>query len=283
MMPRFSQWHSAWRRWNGAEPGGWTRAILICSTIVLVALTAVFWLYGFLGPPGWRVSHDDLAIYTEATRRLLAGGSWYLERQLNGPYQIQHGDVLFPPVAAWFFALWLVLPTWSFVVVPVALTAWAVARMRPSVWTWPLLALCVLWPMFGLKVLRSNPNVWVMAAVAMGLLYRWPGAFILAKPSMVPFALIGSRSRGWWAVAALLLVGSLPVLADTLIYPTVVFNGEGGGILYSLPDLPFALLPVIAWVGRRGLRGGSTPLGPDPEPGVSSNGFSLRTKGLTRL
>ncbi len=246
---------------------------------MLVGLTAAFWLYGFLGPPAWRVSHDDLAIYTEATRRLLAGGSWYLERQLSGIYPIQHGDVLFPPVTAWFFAVWLVLPAWTFVVVPVAITGWAVARMRPSVWTWPLMALCVLWPMFGLKVLRSNPNVWMMAAVATGLLYRWPGALILAKPSMVPFALIGSRSRGWWIVAALLVVGSLPLLADTLIYPTVVFNAAGGGVLYSLPDLPFALLPVIAWFGRRRLRQQSAPLDPEPELAVPSEGYSLRAEG----
>ena len=54
---------------------------------------------------------DDLEVLTAATRRLFAGESWYLPRQLDGPYPTEFGDVLYPPVAAWFFAPWLVLPS----------------------------------------------------------------------------------------------------------------------------------------------------------------------------
>jgi hypothetical protein len=244
------------------------RPVLVGLTIVILAITVGFWIYGFLGPPGWRVGNDDLAVYTDATRRLLGGGSFYLDRQLHGAYEITPGDVLYPPVTAWFFALWLVLPGWSFVVIPVALTARGVGRMRPAMWTWPLIALCLAWPLLGLKVIRSNPSTWISAAAAMGLLYGWPGALILLKPSFVPFAVIGIRRRTWWLVAGLIVVASLPFLADTLTYPRVVLDGRGGGVLYSLPDLPFVVLPLVAWLGRtRRLDRTTGGTGAGPPPG----------------
>lgn len=224
-------------------------AASVAGALAIIALTAAFWAYGFLGPPAWRVGYPDLTVYTDATRRLLGGGGWFLARQMNGPYAIVQGDVLYPPVAAWFFAPWLVLPPWTFSAIPVAITAWAVWQLRPAPWTWPLIALCVMWPMVPLKTLRLNPSVWLMAATAMGLLYRWPGAFIALKPSLLPFAVIGIRSRGWWAAAALLVLASAPVVADTLRYPGVVLNAQGGGLMYSLPDVPFLLIPIFAWLG----------------------------------
>jgi hypothetical protein len=233
----------------GQRRRGWPNAVFVTSTVVILGFTVAFWIYGFLGPPEWRIGYPDLTVYTDATRRLFGGGSWYLERQLHGPYEITQGDVLYPPVTAWFFAPWLALPDWTFSAVPVAVTAWVVGRFRPAPWTWPLLALCVAWPMVPLKTLRLNPDVWLMAAVATGLVYRWPGAFVLVKPSMLPFAMIGMRSRGWWAVVGLLLAGSLPFLAQTLMYPQVILDTRGGGLLYSIPDVPFLLIPVIAWLG----------------------------------
>ncbi len=229
----------------------WRRPLLIGLTIVILGLTVCFWVYGFFGPPGWRIANDDLTIYTDATRRLFGGGQWYLDRQIHGPYEISHGDVLYPPVTALFFGLWLLLPGWSFSAIAVGVTTWAVWRMRPALWTWPLLALCLAWPMLGLKVLRLNPSVWIMVASALGVRFGWPGALILLKPSFLPFAAIGIRHRGWWLAAGLLAVASLPFLADTLAYPRIVLDARGGGLAYSLPDLPFVLLPLIAWAGRR--------------------------------
>ena len=237
----------------------WQRPILIGLTVVIIGLTICFWLYGFLGPLAWQVRTDDLAVYTDATRRLLGGGSWYLDRQLHGAYDIMHGDVLYPPVTACFFALWLVLPDWSFVAAPIAVTVWAVRRMRPALWTWPLLALCLAWPYVGLKVIRFNPNVWITAAAATGLFYGWPGALILLKPSFLPFAAVGIRRRGWWIAVAALALASLPFLAATLAYPSVILDSRGGGLTYSLPDLPFVLLPLIAWLGRRRMDPSASP------------------------
>jgi hypothetical protein len=244
---------------TGTAPARWQRPVCIGLTLGILGMTACFWVYGFLGPPAWHVSNDDLAIYTDAARRLLGGGAWFLDRQLHGAYDINPGDVLYPPVTAWFFGLWLVLPGWSFIALPIAVTTAAIWRWRPAMWTWPLLALCLAWPMLGLKVLRFNPSTWISAATALGLLYGWPGALILLKPSFLPFAAIGIRHRGWWLAVALMAVASLPFLADTLVYPRVVLDGRGGGLAYSLPDLPFALLPLIAWLGRRRVAPSTSP------------------------
>lgn len=227
--------------------GDRTRFALAAIAIVLVGFTALEWAYGWTAL-GWQYNHGDLAIYTDATRRLFAGGSWYLERQLGGPYLLAFGDVLYPPVAALFFAPWLVLPGWTFVVIPAAIVGWFVASERPSAAGWIAIALCLLWPPTGLKVLSANPNVWVAAFVALGLRYRWPGALVLLKPSFLPLALIGIRTRGWWLVAGALALLSLPFLAATLAYPGVVLGARGpeSGLLYSLADFPTVLIPVIA-------------------------------------
>lgn len=232
----------------------WTRAARFtfgAITVALLLLTVYVWAFGWFGPPNWRANNGDLTIYTDATRRLLNGGGWFLPRQLAGPYEIAWGDVLYPPAAAWFFAPWLVLPGWTFVVIPAAITGWAVWRLRPAPWAWPLMALCLLWPVTGLKVLSANPNVWVTAAVALGALYGWPAALVLLKPSLLPFALLGVRSRAWWGVAAGLAVLSLPLLGATLAYPGVILSSHNpDGFLYSLVDVPMVLIPVIAWLGR---------------------------------
>ena len=235
---------------RGASSATWISAICQVIAVSLLVLAAGIWAYGWFGPPGWSANNGDLTIYTDATRRLLAGEGWYLERQLGGPYDIAWGDVLYPPASAWFFAPWLVLPGWTFVAIPLGITAWAIWRLQPAPWTWPLMALCLLWPMTGLKVLSANPNVWVTAAIALGALYGWPAAFVLLKPSLAPFALIGIRSRSWWLVAGVLVLLSLPLLAATLEYPRVILDSRGGGIGYSLWDVPLVLVPVIAWLGR---------------------------------
>ena len=84
----------------------------------------------------------------------------------------------------------------------------------------------------------------------------WPSTLVLLKPSLFPFALIGLRRRAWWAQLGLLGLLSLPVLYLTLIYPRVILDSRGGGLLYSLDDVPLLLLPVIAGVAAGKLRPG---------------------------
>jgi len=252
-------------RLAGGSWSRWAKPLALAFVVLAVAMTIAGilwfdWLYWWT---------RDLDWYVDATRRLLTEGTWYLDRQLHGPYELQGGDVLYPPVSAILFAPWLVLPGWSFIAIPVAITAWAVRRLRPAAWVWPLMALCLLSPQTLGKVMAANPTLWAMAAVSLGTLYGWPAAFAVVKPTLVPFAVFGIRSRRWWLVIAGLAIASLPVLGLTLLYPQVVLDARGGALYYSIWDLPLMLIPVIAWLGRsREPTPAETPAGTPPPAGT---------------
>jgi hypothetical protein len=228
----------------------WGKPLAFALSVVIGALgVALFVAAG--NQVGWaRIWFDDLGIYTDATTRVLAGSGWYLPRQLEGPYLLQSGDVLYPPVTAWFFIPWLALPAWTFSALPLAIVALFVVSLRPAAWTWPLIVFCLVFPVTLIYIAYANPTVWIAAFVALGLRYAWPGVFVLLKPSLAPFALIGIRSRGWWIGLVLLGLGSLPFLAWTLDYPRILLDARGASILYSGTSIPIVALPVVAWLGR---------------------------------
>jgi len=229
----------------------WGRPLAVALTIVIAAIGAWFFLVAGT-QVGWsRAWFDDLKIYTDATGRLIDGGGWYLPRQLSGPYLLDHGDVLYPPVTAWFFMPWLVLPGWTFSAIPLAIIAWFVRGTRPAAWTWPLMAFCFVFPVTLVYVAYANPTLWIAAFVALGLRFQWPGVLVLLKPSLAPFALIGIRSRGWWIGLVVLGLASLPFLALTLDYPRIVLDSRGSSLLYSGTSIPIVILPIAAWLGRR--------------------------------
>ena len=240
----------------------WGRPFAVALTIVIAAIGA--WFFVVAGTQvGWaRAWFDDLTIYTDATDRLINGGGWYLPRQLAGPYPLDHGDVLYPPVTAWFFMPWLVLPGWTFSAVPLAIVTWFVWATRPAVWTWPILAFCFVFPVTLVYVAYANPTLWIAAFVALGLRFSGPGVLVLLKPSLAPFALIGIRSRGWWIGLVVLGLASLPFLAATLDYPRIVLDSRGSDLLYSGTSVPIVALPVVAWLGRRARFG---PTGGSPQ------------------
>jgi hypothetical protein len=197
----------------------------------------------------------DVELYREAAARWVGGGPFYEPRQLAGPYEVAHGDILYPPVALWLFAPAAFLPEppallawWG---IPVAFTAWAVARLRPRPAYWPLLALCLAWPTTPLKVWTGNPVIWSMAAMALATAWRGGAPFALLKPSLFPFALFGITTRAWWIGFALLVALSLPFGAMWLDWIAAVANSRGGGLLYSALEAPLLALPLVAWVGRR--------------------------------
>jgi hypothetical protein len=218
--------------------------------VVLLGLYVVEVVYAWTHL-GWGFAFgNDLRIYTEATSRLFSDGSWYLDRQMHGPYELAYGDVLYPPVASFFFAPFIVLPTAVYLLIPITVVAWLVATWRPSPWAWPLIALFLVWPLTTLKATAGNPSMYVAMFVGLGLRYRWPGVFVLLKPSLGPFALIGIFDRRWWFGLAVLALGSLPFLAQTIAWPTVALDAVGGGLYYSLLDLPMVLIPTVAWLAR---------------------------------
>ncbi len=205
----------------------------------------------------------DVALYREAATRWLAGGPFFEPRQLTGPYEVAHGDILYPPVALWLFAPAAILPElpalalwWG---IPAAVTIGAVRRVQPRPAVWPLIALCLAWPTTPLKVWTGNPVIWSMAAMAVAIVWRGGAPFALLKPSLFPFALFGIRQRAWWIGLAILVALSVPFGSMWLDWVTAVSNSRGGGLLYSALEAPILALPLVAWAGRRAAAPGPPP------------------------
>jgi len=192
----------------------------------------------------------DFDLYLDATRRWLAGGGFFEPYQLAGPYAIRMGDVLYPPNVLLLLIPFTVLPAILWWAIPLGVTAWAIWRLRPAPVAWPFLALCLFWPPFVARVVAGNPVMWVLAFLALGCLYKWPAALVLLKPSLFPFALVGIRTRGWWIALAAGIVVSLPFAGMWIDWVRALLNSTGGGLLYSLMDVPILLLPIIAWKMR---------------------------------
>jgi hypothetical protein len=196
----------------------------------------------------------DVALYREAAARWFAGGPFYEPHQLAGPYEVAHGDILYPPVGLWLFVPIALLPVtpalalwWG---VPAAVTVWAIRRLRPRPAVWPLIALCLAWPTTPLKIWTGNPVIWSVAAMAIATTWRGAAPFSLLKPSLFPFALFGIRQRSWWVGLAGFVVLCLPFGSMWQDWVATVINARGGGLLYSVLEAPMLALPLVAWLGR---------------------------------
>jgi hypothetical protein len=192
----------------------------------------------------------DFTLYRDVAARWLAGGPYFEPRQVAGPYTIEAGDILYPPVALLLFVPFVVLPAILWWAIPLGLTAWAVWRHQPRPEVWPLLSLCIAWPTTLLKAWTGNPVIWAVAALALAMLYRWPAVFVLLKTSLFPFAFFGANRRSWWIALAVLVIMSVPFGSLWSDWVMSVVNSRGGGPLYSALEIPMLLLPLIAWAGR---------------------------------
>jgi hypothetical protein len=199
----------------------------------------------------------DRRIYMVATERWLAGGSFYEPYQLAGPYPIDRIEILYPPALLLVTVPFLAVPASLWWGVPLGVTVWALLRLRPTPIVWPLLALCVIWPPTITKLLTGNPVMWALAALSVGVILVGPAVFVLIKPSLAPFALWGIWHRRWWL--ALLAFGALsvPFGALWLDWLTAVSNSQGGGLFYSINEVPLLLVPLIAYLGRTSLVSGT--------------------------
>ena len=192
----------------------------------------------------------DFDLYLNATRRWLAGGSFFEPYQLAGPYAIRMGDVLYPPNVLLLLIPFTVLPAILWWAIPLGVTAWAVWRLQPAPVSWPFIAFCLFWPPFVARAVAGNPIMWALAFLALGCLYKWPAALVLIKPSLFPFALVGIRNRSWWIALLIGIAVSLPFAGMWIDWVRVLVNSTEGGLLYSLQDVPILLLPIIAWKMR---------------------------------
>ena len=222
-----------------------------CAAMLLFPLAAVI-----LAPhPLEQPIGVDFTLYRDATARWLLGGPFYEPYQLAGPYAIRAGDVLYPPVALWLFVPFALVPvtalaTLLWVTIPVAIAGWVIWRLRPRPATWPIIAFCVVWPTTLLKLWTGNPVIWSVAALSLGVVYSWPSVFVLLKPSLFPFALVGADRRRWWLALAGFVALCLPFGAMWTDWLNSVANSTGGGLLYSVQEVPMLFLPLIVWAGR---------------------------------
>jgi hypothetical protein len=90
---------------------------------------------------------QDHRFYVDAARRWLETGAFYLPHQTSGPYSISlMVDVLYPPPALLLFVpfVWLPWPLWW--LIPAATLLYVIRWLHPAPWSWPVIALLVVWP-----------------------------------------------------------------------------------------------------------------------------------------
>jgi hypothetical protein len=193
----------------------------------------------------------DQNTYFAAARDFLGGRGFYESYQLAGPYEINAHEILYPPLLLGILIPFTFLPDPLWVIVPAILTGWIVISWRPTYWAVFAIALCLAWPSSSGLYLLGNPGIWAVLLVAVATRWEWAGPLVMIKPSLMPFALVGIRSRSWWLGAAALLAvvaATWPMWRD---YIAAMFNARGASanVLYSLWTSPMMLVPVLAWLG----------------------------------
>lgn len=230
------------------------RLVILPTTGVLgvLAILSAFQLLQIVAATGSGIG-VDFHQYLDHAARWQATGEFYLPRQLAGPTAIMNGDPLYPPTILWLLVPFRVLPEAIWWAVPTGVIAVTLHRLRPAPWTWPFLAMIALWPRTPALFYYGNPGMWTVAFICLALTRPWAGPLILLKPSLTPLALLGFGRRSWFVGLAAVLAGSMPFGTLWIDYVTVL-NNSRVPLSYSLLDLPLALAPLLAFVGRtRGL------------------------------
>lgn len=204
----------------------------------------------FTRHPAWFTASPDWTMYMAAAQRWVATGAYFLPRQLDGPYQVVWGDVLYPPTMLWLFVPFSFLPRFAWFVVPLTIMLAALLRLRPAVWGWAAMGVLFCWsPVAVMELTSGNPLLWAMAALFASAAFGTPASFVLLKPTLLPFALFGIWRRSWWLGLGLLVLLSLPLLALDLTWLRVVLDArQPFGLLYSLHEVPCAAIPLVAWL-----------------------------------
>jgi hypothetical protein len=223
--------------------------VLTCVILVLGVLAYVRIVAGPFGDL-WGY---DFGHYLDAASRWLGTGTPYLPDDVAGSFDYSPLTFLHPPVALLLFTPFLILPAALWWIIPLGCVAWSVWSWRPAPWSWPLLAAAVAYPRFHAMVIVGNTDLWVWAAIALGLRFGWPALAVVIKPSLALLALAGVRHRSFWLAIPIVGLACIPFGSLWLEWIAVVQNSPGD-IGYSIPSLPWLVSPVIAWIARRRLR-----------------------------
>lgn len=203
---------------------------------------------------GQQAIGTDLHYYRFVADRWLSTGLYYTPDQLAGPYVVRtQVDNLYPPHALYLFVPFLFLPDLLWWVLPLAIVAYVIVWCRPHTWAWPLILLILAFPKTPAQILFGNTDMWTTAFIAGGVRWSWPAVLISIKPSLGFFGILGVRDRSWWIALLLLVIVALPFASYWQQYPTITRNSSAQ-FLYSFGNLPFFLVPIVAWVAssRRG-------------------------------
>lgn len=217
---------------------------------------------------GW-FAGSDYRLYMETTRNWLEGGSFYPHAQTTGPYVLEWGAILYPPQLLVLFIPFSALPPLLWWLIPSLILLGTVAAYRPSAWTaGAILACLALWPLGAMTWWSGTPTIWFVALMALAT--RWPtlSALLLAKPTLLPFALLGARSRAWWIVAGVVIASAGLMPGLTWEWGRSLFHARGpmASLLYSLENVPLMVIPLIAWAGRRAPAPSAERQAPHPLP-----------------
>jgi hypothetical protein len=222
---------------------------------VAAVLFLGLWLLQYVTAPQGSIEHLaglDYRNYAAATLDWLDGGTWYLDRQLHGPYVVIPGDVLYPPVWLVLFVPAALAPWplwWAF---PAAMVAWTLWKLRPSPLGLATIAAFVAWPPTAVHLLTGNPGIWLVGSLALAMLYHWPAVVLLTKITVAPLGLWGIRDRRWWVALGVLGLACLLFLPMWPTYVQVLLDAQHpAGALYSAQDLPMLLIPLVAWATSR--------------------------------
>jgi hypothetical protein len=225
----------------------WYRPVAFALTVLIlvcaVALITAFW------PANAVHVGEDLTHYLDGARRWWATGSPYLPNEVAGTFDYEVETFLHPPISIPFLLPWLVLPAVLWWAMPIGVTAALVVAWRPAPWTWPLIALGLAQPDLHQALLWGNSNLWIMAGLGFGLAVGWPAALILIKPSLGFLAFIGVRRRSWWIVAIAVALCCIPFGSLWIQWAKVILNSPAGAD-YGLRNLPWVVIPLVAWAGR---------------------------------
>jgi hypothetical protein len=236
--------------------------LVVAGSALAIGIARIAW---FLLVPEYFVSSfgGDLWWQLGRTESWLAGDGWYMPYQLTGPYYNQSGN-LYPPIVLALFVPFLVLPSALWWIIPIGVVGAFLWWTRPSAWGWALIGACLAFPAISIVHLTNgNTTMWVAMLIALG--FKWPwvtGLIAPFKPSLVPFAFLGIRSRSWWIAAAVITAINIPLIPMWLEYVTVLLNAYGPQAtpFYALRDLPLVAVPIIAWTLRRRGRRESSPV-----------------------
>jgi hypothetical protein len=235
-----------------ARAGRWQHTAVLALIAVLVGLLAaeVAIAYAAIARDGdlW----IDYVFYRDVGAGWLRDGSYYLPRQVSGePYDVTlMVDVLYPPHALFLFVPLAFVPAVLWWAVPIGVLAYMIWRWRPAPWAWVAMILLLMWPRANAAFLFGNTDMWMAAAVAAGLTWGWPALALTLKPTFLPLAFIGVRTRGWWIALVVLGAVSLAMIPLWIDYFTAMRTVHLG-LDYSLGSVPLLLVPIVAWLGRR--------------------------------